>query len=192
MGVRVAVAGASGYAGGELLRLLIGHPAVELGALAAQSSAGEPVCSVHPQLPALADRRFVATDPVALAGADLVFLALPHGSSAALAAGLPPATKVVDLGADHRSVIRPAGPAGTPARTPANGRTGCPSWPAPGPRSRPQTGSPPRAAIRPPSPWAWRRCCPPASSSRPIWSWSPPAGSAAPAGWPERICWPVR
>lgn len=102
MGVRVAVAGASGYAGGELLRLLIGHPAIELGALSAQAAAGEPVCSVHPQLPGLANRRFVATDPGALAAADLVFLALPHGSSAALAAGLPPATKVVDLGADHR------------------------------------------------------------------------------------------
>ena len=102
MGVTVAVAGASGYAGGELLRLLDAHPTIALGALAAQSSAGEPVGTVHPQLPALGERRFVATEAAALAGADLVFLALPHGSSAALAAELAASTKIVDLGADHR------------------------------------------------------------------------------------------
>ncbi len=100
VGVTVAVAGASGYAGGELLRLLLGHPEVELGALAAGSSAGRQVLDVHPHLLPLASRTFVAAD--APLDADVVFLALPHGASAAVAAALPAATRVVDLGADHR------------------------------------------------------------------------------------------
>lgn len=104
MGTRVAVAGASGYAGGELLRLLLGHPELELAAVTAESSAGMPVTSVHPQLPVLAGTSFVPTDPKVLADADLVFLALPHGQSAALAAQLPADLPVVDLGADHRLV----------------------------------------------------------------------------------------
>ncbi|MFI7429159.1 N-acetyl-gamma-glutamyl-phosphate reductase [Micromonospora sp. NPDC049836] len=101
MGIRVAVAGASGYAGGELLRLLAGHPEFDLVAATAHSSAGQPVAAVHPQLTGL-DLVFGATDPATLADADLVFLALPHGQSAALAAALPGTVKVVDLGADHR------------------------------------------------------------------------------------------
>ncbi len=96
------MAGASGYAGGELLRLLLGHPDVELGPLAAASAAGTPVTDSHPQLAGLAGRRFVETTPEALADADVVFLALPHGHSAALAAALPARVRVVDLGADHR------------------------------------------------------------------------------------------
>jgi N-acetyl-gamma-glutamyl-phosphate reductase len=102
MGLTVSLAGASGYAGGELLRLLLGHPGLELGALAAGASAGAPVTALHPGLHALAGRTFAATDPAALAEADLVFLALPHGESAALVAQLPAGTKVVDLGADFR------------------------------------------------------------------------------------------
>jgi N-acetyl-gamma-glutamyl-phosphate reductase len=102
MGLQAAVAGASGYAGGELLRLLDRHPAIDLGALGARSAAGSLVGEVHPHLPALAGRRLVATDAAALDGADLVFLALPHGASAALVAGLPAGLRVVDLGADHR------------------------------------------------------------------------------------------
>ncbi|MFU8874091.1 N-acetyl-gamma-glutamyl-phosphate reductase [Micromonospora sp. SL4-19] len=101
MGIRVAVAGASGYAGGELLRLLAGHPEFDLVAATAHSQAGQPVTAVHPQLAGL-DLVLGATDPAALADADLVFLALPHGQSAALAAALPTTVKVVDLGADHR------------------------------------------------------------------------------------------
>ncbi|PSK65450.1 N-acetyl-gamma-glutamyl-phosphate reductase [Micromonospora sp. MH33] len=101
MGIRVAVAGASGYAGGELLRLLAGHPEFELVAATAHASAGRPVVAVHPQLAGL-DLVLGATDPTTLAEADLVFLALPHGQSAALAAALPGPVKVVDLGADHR------------------------------------------------------------------------------------------
>ncbi len=102
MGLTAAVAGASGYAGGELLRLLLGHPDLSLGALAAGTSAGRPVTDLHPQLPQLADRVFTDTDPAELALADVVFLALPHGQSAAVAAALPADVLVVDLGADHR------------------------------------------------------------------------------------------
>src|SRR5690348_6062375 len=105
MGARVAVAGASGYAGGELLRLLAGHPDLEIGPVTGQGNAGQPVGAVHPHLaalPRLAGRRFEALDQGAVDGCDLVFLALPHGQSAALAAGLPAGTMVVDLGADFR------------------------------------------------------------------------------------------
>lgn len=101
MGIRVAVAGASGYAGGELLRLIAGHPEFELVCATAHSQAGMPVTAVHPQLVGL-DLTLVATEPAILADADLVFLAMPHGQSAALAAELPDGVKVVDLGADHR------------------------------------------------------------------------------------------
>ncbi|MFI1196529.1 N-acetyl-gamma-glutamyl-phosphate reductase [Micromonospora sp. NPDC020750] len=101
MGIRVAVAGASGYAGGELLRLVAGHPELDLVAATAHRQAGAPVTAVHPQLVGL-DLVFAATEPATLADADLVFLALPHGESAALAAALPETVRVVDLGADHR------------------------------------------------------------------------------------------
>ncbi|GGM02834.1 N-acetyl-gamma-glutamyl-phosphate reductase [Micromonospora yangpuensis] len=101
MGIRVAVAGASGYAGGELLRLIAGHPEFDLVAATAHRQAGQPVSAVHPQLAGL-DLVFAGTDPTTLADADLVFLALPHGESAALAAELPESVRVVDLGADHR------------------------------------------------------------------------------------------
>jgi len=102
VGVRVAVAGASGYAGGELLRLIAGHPDLEIGPLSAGASAGLPVTDVHPHLPALAGRVFGPADPASLAAADLVFLALPNGESAALAAALPGHVAVVDLSASFR------------------------------------------------------------------------------------------
>lgn len=102
MGMRAAVAGASGYAGGELVRLLLGHPELAPGALTAASQAGQPVTSAHPHLVALRGETFLPTDASVLADADVVFLALPHGESAALAAALPPGAVVVDLGADHR------------------------------------------------------------------------------------------
>jgi N-acetyl-gamma-glutamyl-phosphate reductase len=104
MGTQVAVAGASGYAGGELLRLLASHPDLEIGPVTAGSSAGRPVTSVHPQLtghPAFDGREFAATDAAALGGAELIFMALPHGESAALAEQLPGA-RIVDLSADFR------------------------------------------------------------------------------------------
>jgi N-acetyl-gamma-glutamyl-phosphate reductase len=102
VGVRVAVAGASGYAGGELLRLILGHPDLELGPVSAGASAGAGVTDVHPHLPALAGRTFGEADPRLLAAADLVFLALPHEESAALAAQLPASAAVVDLSASFR------------------------------------------------------------------------------------------
>src|SRR5262249_35788230 len=104
MGIRVAVAGASGYAGGELLRLLAGHPDLEIGAVTGASSAGKPLTEVHPNLtghPAFDGKTFEATDPDLLASAELVFMALPHGESAALAGKLAHA-RIVDLSADFR------------------------------------------------------------------------------------------
>ena len=102
MTVRVAVAGASGYAGGELLRLLLGHPDVEIGAVTAGSNAGELLGTLQPHLLPLADRVLGATDADTLSGHDVVFLALPHGRSAALGAELGAETVVIDCGADFR------------------------------------------------------------------------------------------
>jgi N-acetyl-gamma-glutamyl-phosphate reductase len=102
MGVRVAVAGASGYAGGELLRLIAAHPDLELGPVTAGSNAGAPVTAVHPHLAEFADRTFEETDPDRLASADLVFLALHHEQSAAIAARLPAEMAVIDLSASFR------------------------------------------------------------------------------------------
>jgi N-acetyl-gamma-glutamyl-phosphate reductase len=102
MGHRVAVAGASGYAGGEVLRLVASHPDLDVVVVTAHGNAGEPVVSVHPNLRSLAHLSFAATTPEALAGADLVFLALPHGAAATLAGELTPDQRVVDLGSDHR------------------------------------------------------------------------------------------
>jgi N-acetyl-gamma-glutamyl-phosphate reductase len=102
VGTRAAVAGASGYAGGELLRLLAAHPDLEIGAVTAGASAGRLVTDVHPHLPQLAGHRFAATTAASLSAADLVFLALPAGESAALAAQLPAPLKIVDLGPDFR------------------------------------------------------------------------------------------
>ncbi len=104
MGIRVAVAGASGYAGGELLRLLAGHPDLEITAVSAGGSAGKPITSVHPSLtghPRYGGKNFDATDAATLKDAELIFMALPHGQSAALASEIPSA-KIVDLSADFR------------------------------------------------------------------------------------------
>ncbi|MGL5817366.1 MAG: N-acetyl-gamma-glutamyl-phosphate reductase [Phycicoccus sp.] len=100
--MRVAVAGASGYAGGEVVRLLLGHPSLEVGALTASSSAGQPLGAVHPHLTPLADRMLTETAPGVLAGHDAVVLALPHGHSAGLAHALGDDTVIVDCGADFR------------------------------------------------------------------------------------------
>ncbi|MDX2392287.1 N-acetyl-gamma-glutamyl-phosphate reductase [Streptomyces sp. DK15] len=102
MVVRVAVAGASGYAGGEVLRLLLSHPEVQIGALTGNSNAGQPLGLLQPHLAPLADRILEATTPEVLAGHDVVFLALPHGQSAAVAAQLGEEVLVIDMGADHR------------------------------------------------------------------------------------------
>ena len=100
--IKVAVAGASGYAGGELLRLLLAHPEVEIGALSAGSNAGEPLGGLQPHLVPLASRVLVETTADNLAGHDVVFLALPHGQSGALAAELGEGVVVIDCGADYR------------------------------------------------------------------------------------------
>jgi N-acetyl-gamma-glutamyl-phosphate reductase len=105
--VSVALAGASGYAGGEILRLLLGHPAytsgrLTIGALTAAASAGTALGEHHPHLLPLAQRVLEPTDLDILTGHDVVFLALPHGHSAALAEQLGPDTLVIDCGADFR------------------------------------------------------------------------------------------
>ncbi|MGX1913105.1 N-acetyl-gamma-glutamyl-phosphate reductase [Streptomyces phaeochromogenes] len=102
MAVRAAVAGASGYAGGELLRLLLAHPEIEIGALTGNSNAGQRLGALQPHLLPLADRVLQETTPEVLAGHDVVFLALPHGQSAAVAEKLGPDVLVVDMGADFR------------------------------------------------------------------------------------------
>jgi len=100
--MRTAVIGASGYAGGELLRLLAIHPHFQVTVVSAHSNAGEQVTTVHPQLQSYAGRSFVSTDSIDFAALDLVFLALPHGESAALVEKIPASVKIVDLGADFR------------------------------------------------------------------------------------------
>jgi len=103
----VAVAGASGYAGGEMLRVLLGHPEAEIGALTAHSNAGTLLGTHQPHLRSLAQRVLQPTDVDALVGHDVVVLALPHGASGAVAAELAArgdAAVVVDLGADHRLI----------------------------------------------------------------------------------------
>ncbi len=100
--MKTAIVGASGYAGTELLKLLLDHPNFEPTVITAHSNAGELISSVAPQLAKLGDRRFEAFDLAKVNACDLVFLALPHGESAALIAQLDPNLKVVDLGADFR------------------------------------------------------------------------------------------
>jgi N-acetyl-gamma-glutamyl-phosphate reductase len=102
MGYTAAVAGASGYAGGELLRLLLAHPDIEIGALTAGGNAGTRLGDHQPHLVPLADRVLTETSADTLAGHDIVFLALPHGRSAAIAEQLGDAALVVDCGADFR------------------------------------------------------------------------------------------
>jgi N-acetyl-gamma-glutamyl-phosphate reductase len=104
---KVAIAGASGYAGGEILRLLLGHPAyadgrLEIGALTAAASAGSTLAEHHPHLIPLAQRVIEPTELDVLSGHDVVFLALPHGHSAELAERLSPETVIIDCGADFR------------------------------------------------------------------------------------------
>lgn len=100
--MKIGVVGASGYAGGELLRLLASHPEFEAAVITAGSNAGEEITSIHPQLSNYAGRKFENSDSARLKGLDLVFTALPHGESAKLINQLVPNQKVVDLGADFR------------------------------------------------------------------------------------------
>ncbi|MCW2530780.1 MAG: argC [Blastococcus sp.] len=98
----VGVTGATGYAGGEVCRLLAGHPNLRLAGVHANSSAGRRLGELQPHLLPYADMEVQPSDPASLAGYDVVVLALPHGESAAVAAQLPADTLVIDCGADHR------------------------------------------------------------------------------------------
>jgi N-acetyl-gamma-glutamyl-phosphate reductase len=98
----VGVTGATGYAGGEVCRLLAGHPNLRLAGVHANSSAGRRLGELQPHLLPYADMEVQPSNPASLAGYDVVVLALPHGESAAVAAQLPADTLVVDCGADHR------------------------------------------------------------------------------------------
>jgi len=98
----VAIAGASGYVGGELLRLISAHPQLELVAATANSNAGATIGSLHPHLVEFADVLLLETTPANLSGADIVFLALPHTTSAEVAAWLREDQIVLDCGADFR------------------------------------------------------------------------------------------
>ncbi|HEX4400467.1 MAG TPA: N-acetyl-gamma-glutamyl-phosphate reductase [Galbitalea sp.] len=98
----VAVAGASGYAGGEVLRLLAAHPEFDVATVTAFTNSGQPLSSVQPHLRSLARLELVDTTAENLAGHDVVFLALPHGKSGELTAQLGVDTLVIDCGADHR------------------------------------------------------------------------------------------
>jgi N-acetyl-gamma-glutamyl-phosphate reductase len=101
--VRVSIIGASGYGGGELARLLAGHPEVELVHLTAESKAGEPMAALYPNLRSFTDHVTAALDvePVAR-DSDVVFIALPNGRAMALAPAILPHARIVDLGADFR------------------------------------------------------------------------------------------
>ncbi len=99
---KVAIAGASGYVGGELLRLIAKHPQLQVATVTANRNAGEKVSKLHPQLASFGDMVFKPTDAAALAGHDIVFLALPHTKSAQVAAWLDDSTLVLDCGADFR------------------------------------------------------------------------------------------
>jgi N-acetyl-gamma-glutamyl-phosphate reductase len=102
MGMQTAVVGASGYAGGELLRLLDGHPTLEVSTLVAGENAGRALGEIHPHLASLADQPLLDLSTPQLADAEVVFLALPRGASAAVVDQLSADAVVVDLGADFR------------------------------------------------------------------------------------------
>ena len=150
--MRVAVIGAAGYAGGELLRLLLTHPDVTDWVATSRSQAGKPVGDVHPQLRSLTDRSFEALEPAEAArGRDVVFLALEHGESSKVAPALfaAGAGLVVDIAADFR-VADPALYAKYYGRTrlPAAGAVSL----RPGRRRGPRCAAPPRSQRRDASP----------------------------------------
>jgi len=100
----VAVSGASGYAGGEILRLLAAHPDIEIRTVTAHSNAGQPLIEHQPHLRSLAGLTLQDTTPEILAGHDIVFLALPHGQSGQYTDALGDSGLVIDAGADHRLI----------------------------------------------------------------------------------------
>jgi N-acetyl-gamma-glutamyl-phosphate reductase len=103
--MKIGIVGASGYAGGELMRILASHPLFEIEAVSAHSNAGELITSLHPQLTSMNEMRFAHFSPELFGKCDLVFLALPHGESAAAVnaiEAIKPSMKFVDIGADFR------------------------------------------------------------------------------------------
>jgi N-acetyl-gamma-glutamyl-phosphate reductase len=100
--MKTVVIGASGYAGGELLRLLAVHPHLQVTQVSAHSNAGELITSVHPHLTTYQNQKFVAIEAINFDQVDVVFIALPHGQSASVVRSIPSHTKVIDLGADFR------------------------------------------------------------------------------------------
>ncbi|CAB4329225.1 unannotated protein [freshwater metagenome] len=100
--MKTAIIGASGYSGGELLKLIAEHPSLQASVVVAHSNAGELITALHPHLISYANERFTPFDLEDVAKCDLVFLALPHGESSKIVKQLPPQQLVVDLGADFR------------------------------------------------------------------------------------------
>lgn len=99
---RIAILGASGYTGAELVRLIATHPAMRIVALSADRKAGQSMADVFPFLRHLDLPKLVKIDEIDFTGVDLCFCALPHATSQAVIAGLPRGLKVVDLSADFR------------------------------------------------------------------------------------------
>ena len=100
--MKIGLIGGSGYAGGELLRLIAQHPHFEVAAVSAHSNAGELITAIHPNLTSYSGRTFSAFNAKDFSNCELIFLALPHGESAKIIAQLPSSAKIVDLGADYR------------------------------------------------------------------------------------------
>ncbi len=186
MAYRAAVVGGSGYTGAELLRLLAGHPEIEVVVVTADSNVGASVGELFPSLAAAYDLTYAPLDPADLAGLDVVFLALPHGQSQTVARALVDRSVTSSTWAPTSGCRTPTTRPGTARSTPhptcsTASRSACPSCTAP--RSVPPATSPRPAAIRrrPRSPW--RRCCTTASSSRAAsWSTRSPACPARGAG----------
>ena len=100
--MKIGIIGGSGYAGGELLRLLAGHPEFEVCCVSAHSNAGEFITAVHPHLSGYANKKFSEFSAGDFDCCELIFLALPHGESAKMVTQLSKQVKIIDLGADYR------------------------------------------------------------------------------------------
>src|SRR6478672_10100526 len=104
MSIKVGIVGASGYGGGEVLRLCVGHPAFELRYVGGDSSAGQRLGDRYPGLTRYADLVIQRWEPERVPDLDLLFVSLPTGDSAKAVASLPDRLKIVDVGGDHRFV----------------------------------------------------------------------------------------
>jgi N-acetyl-gamma-glutamyl-phosphate reductase len=100
--INIAILGASGYTGAELIRLLLSHPHAVIKALSGDTQAGKPVGEVYPHLRHSGLPALQSMDQINLADIDLVFCCLPHGTTQVVIAGLPKHVKVIDLSADFR------------------------------------------------------------------------------------------